>query len=582
MLQIKDLTITHKKDLRTIVENFCFVLNAGDKAVLIGEEGNGKSTLLKWICAPETIEGYAEAEGSCIYAGEKLGYLPQELPAEDWPKSIYTFFAEEELFWDQNPRERSELAGRLHFTPEFFYSDREMGTLSGGEKVKIQLARILTGKPTMLLLDEPSNDIDIETLEWLEKFIAESELPVLFVSHDETLIERTANVVIHLEQIRRKTVCRYTVARMSYRDYMEQRESGMKKQLQEARNDRRQEKNRQEKLRRIMEKVDHDQASISRQDPAGGRLLKKKMKAVKSMEKRFDREAEDMTRMPEEEEAIFLKFGQEIRMPAGKVVLDFHLDRLTAGAAVKEHDGETAAEDVGETAHGSGESGSSKEGFQGEGDGDPEGSFGENGRGCPGQIPEETDRGGGENGGPGEERILANRIDLVVRGAQKICIVGKNGAGKTTLMRQIAEELMSREDIRAAYMPQNYEEQLDLSMTPTDYLCTVGDKEERTRIRTFLGSMKYTAEEMSHAIAELSGGQKAKVLLLKMSLSGANVLILDEPTRNFSPLSNPVIREVLRAYGGTIISVSHDRKYIGEVCDTVYELTPTGLVRAAY
>ena len=89
--------------------------------------------------------------------------------------------------------------------------------------------------------------------------------------------------------------------------------------------------------------------------------------------------------------------------------------------------------------------------------------------------------------------------------------------------------------------------------------------------------MKYTADEVSHKIADLSGGQKAKILLLKMSLSEANVLILDEPTRNFSPLSGPVIREVLRDYGGAIISVSHDRKYISEVCEKIYELTEDGL-----
>ena len=82
---------------------------------------------------------------------------------------------------------------------------------------------------------------------------------------------------------------------------------------------------------------------------------------------------------------------------------------------------------------------------------------------------------------------------------------------------------------------------------------------------------------MSHAIAELSGGQKAKLLFLKMSMEGNNVLVLDEPTRNFSPLSNPVIRELLKGFGGTIISVSHDRSYIAEVCSTVYRLTEEGL-----
>ena len=79
---------------------------------------------------------------------------------------------------------------------------------------------------------------------------------------------------------------------------------------------------------------------------------------------------------------------------------------------------------------------------------------------------------------------------------------------------------------------------------------------------------------------ELSGGQKAKVLLLKMSLSDANVLILDEPTRNFSPLSGPVIRSLLAAFPGAVISISHDRKYIDEVCTRVLRLTETGLVSA--
>ena len=78
-------------------------------------------------------------------------------------------------------------------------------------------------------------------------------------------------------------------------------------------------------------------------------------------------------------------------------------------------------------------------------------------------------------------------------------------------------------------------------------------------------------------MAQLSGGQKAKVLLLKMSLSGANVLLLDEPTRNFSPLSGPVIRRMLAEFPGAVISISHDRKFMDEVCSRVYRLTETGL-----
>ena len=103
MLQIKDLTITHKYDLRVILEDFNFVLNPGDKAVIIGEEGNGKSTLLKWIYQPELVEDYVEVEGERVCTGERLGYLPQELPEEDREKSIYEFLCEEEMFWETDP-----------------------------------------------------------------------------------------------------------------------------------------------------------------------------------------------------------------------------------------------------------------------------------------------------------------------------------------------------------------------------------------------------------------------------------------------------------------------------------------------
>ena len=161
--------------------------------------------------------------------------------------------------------------------------------------------------------------------------------------------------------------------------------------------------------------------------------------------------------------------------------------------------------------------------------------------------------------------------------SKRICIIGKNGAGKTTLLRQIAEDLLARRDIQAAYMPQDYEEMFQTELTPVEFLTKTWDKEEMTRIRTYLGSMKYTAEEMDHSVRELSGGQKAKLLFLKMSMDGNNVLILDEPTRNFSPLSGPVIREMFREFNGSIISISHDRKYISEVCTKVYRLTERGL-----
>ena len=507
MLQIRNLTLTHRKDGRVLLRDFSFTLNPGDRAALVGEEGDGKSTLLKLIYDESLVSDYAEYTGEIVKSGQRLGYLAQELPAHRAEQSVYEFCSEVPSFSGLSPAELADAAFRLGLEPGLFYSDRPVGTLSGGEKVKLQLACILMDRPDVLLLDEPSNDLDLETLEWLETFLNTCSLPALYVSHDETLLERTANVVIHLEQIRRKTLPRHTVARMPYRQYVEERLAKFSHQEQVARKERSEYEKQQEKFRQIQSRVEHEQASVSRSDPHGGRLLKKKMKAVKSMGRRFEREREESAQIPDTEDAILVRFGEGVSVPNGKTVLDLDLKELRAG-----------------------------------------------------------------------DRVLARDLRLYVEGPEKLCIIGRNGAGKTTLLRGIAEGLLARGDIRAAYMPQNYGELLDDAVTPVEFLSAVGSREETTRIRTFLGSVKYTAEEMEHGVAELSGGQKAKLLFLKMIFDGCNVLVLDEPTRNFSPLSNPVIRDVLRSFGGAVISVSHDRKYISEVCGRVLRLTESGLL----
>lgn len=506
MLQVKNLTITHRKDNRVLLDKFNLVLNDGDKCAIIGEEGNGKSTLLKLIFNEQLVDSYVEFSGEIIRNNSCIGYLAQELSTEEKELTIYEFMCELPLFFELTPQELSETGRRLKLPMDLFYSEQKMGELSGGEKIKLQLARLMLMRPDVLLLDEPSNDLDIASLHWLEDFINEAKIPVLYISHDETLLENTANKIVHLEQLKRKQECKYTVEKAGYRDYVDRRISGLAHQEQVARKERAEYEKQQEKFRQIQQKVEHAQNVISRQDPAGGRLLKKSMHRIKAYEARFEKEYENMTEIPETEDAIFIKFGEKANMPAGKTVLEYELPLLTV-----------------------------------------------------------------------EDRILAKDIFLRIKGPEKVCIIGKNGCGKTTLLRKIAEEMMERTDIKVSYMPQNYEELLNFDLTPVEFLSEVGDKEEISRIRTYLGSMKYTPDEMLHKIADLSGGQKAKLLLLKMSMSGSNVLILDEPTRNFSPLSGPVIRDMLQGFGGTIITISHDRKYIKEVADVVYELTENGL-----
>ena len=113
MLQIRDLTVTMKKDLRDLLRGFTFALNSGDKAAIIGEEGNGKSTLLKLLYDPALVEGYVEYTGAIQKDGMLLGYLSQEVPPEQGELSAYEFCCQSPAFLDASPGELAAAAKRL-------------------------------------------------------------------------------------------------------------------------------------------------------------------------------------------------------------------------------------------------------------------------------------------------------------------------------------------------------------------------------------------------------------------------------------------------------------------------------------
>ncbi len=501
MLELQNVTIRMRTQERTLVDGFSFTLGRGDRAVLIGEEGNGKSTLLKFILDPGLVEPYCLCSGRATASG-KLGYLPQSMDPALADVTLAAYF-DGAAYYEHFP-----LLEQLGVNEELLFSPRKLGTLSGGEKVRVQLCRMLLDEPDILLLDEPTNDLDIPTLEWLERFLLSARQPVLFISHDETLIENTANVIIHMEQLLHKTQTRITLTRAPYREYLERRGRDFRHQNQMAFKERADHEKQMRRWQQIYDRVDHEQNAVSRGDPHGGRLLKKKMRSVLSTGRRLERQAEEFTDFAHQEEAILTRFDEDISLPAGKSILELTVPVLRAG-----------------------------------------------------------------------ERVLARDVALRVTGPEIVGITGANGAGKSTLLGLIWEALAPRRDVTAGYMPQDYAEALPYSRSPVEFLTRTGGKDESVRIHNRLASMRFTYEEMNGPIAALSGGQRAKLLFLDMVLRRADVLVLDEPTRNFSPLSAPVVRDALRSFGGAVISVSHDRKYLSEVCCTVYELTPSGLIK---
>ncbi len=498
MFEIKDFSIKIKD--RYFIQNLSFTLNKNDKMAIIGEEGNGKSTLLKSILG---LCDYAEISGKIDTKGNTIGYLEQTLKEEIQQKTVYEILFENENDYYEKMNLFYQYLMQLQLENNILR--QTISTLSGGEKVKIRILKLLLEEYDILFLDEPTNDLDIATLEWLEKFIQMTSKPILYVSHDETLLSKTANKILHLEQIKKKQECRYTLLKTTYDTYVEQRLRKLEKQTQIAKSEQREFDKKQKKLREIMQKVEYQQNTITRADPHDGQVLKKKMHALKSQEKKL--EQTNFTEVPDVEESIHF-FFDVVKIPKNKVILKLDIKELNVN-----------------------------------------------------------------------HKILSQNISLEVIGNSHLCIIGNNGVGKTTLMREIYQQLKDRTDIHIGYMPQEYDDILSNYEYVLDFIVENGSKEAITKARLLLGNMKFTQEEMTDKITDLSNGTKAKLFLAKMVIEACDVLILDEPTRNVSPLSNPVIRSVLKNFQGTIISVSHDRKYIKEVIEECYLFTKDGLTK---
>lgn len=474
---------------RVLIDDLSFSLNAGDRIGVISEEGNGKSTLLKILAgdAPDyvSVSGFYSVEGT-------IALMYQQIPPVWMQSTPLEFLLKNDPHNEIEAEDWNRLgviektAARIGLSSDLIYAQRNIATCSGGEKVKLQILKLLSRNPDILMLDEPTNDLDLETLEWMENWLLSLRIPVLFVSHDVKLLEQCASAILHIEARNKKTKPVSTFFSGSYKDYLEGRQAVRAKTLQVARSDKREYMAQKQRLNDLHNKVEGKLRTVSRQMPNVAKNLKDKMRSVKSSQAILERSERTQTDSAEEEIQFFLS---DASIAPDKIVLDW-TDMTIAN----------------------------------------------------------------------DERTLVDAFDLKIAGRERVLICGANGSGKSTMIDRMMDDLSQRPDLNVGFMPQDYDRQFAEFKNAIEFLeqyC-----EDRNAITLRLGSLHFQYEEMLQPLDSLSGGQKAKVYLAALSLQSCTVLVLDEPTRNLSPLSVPVLCQALADYNGCVIAVSHDRYFM--------------------
>lgn len=498
-LTVTNLTV-FLSSTRPLIKNLSFTINQKDKIAIIGEEGNGKSTLLK-IIANASLPDNIHYQGQINHHSNRFGYLPQVIPTDQLSLHILPFLISDSSTkitdWSllNNYHHLNQCLQQVGLPADIIELEKPLSGFSGGEQIKIYLAKILIGQPDLLILDEPTNNLDLNTICWLEKLIKSSLLPIIYVSHDIKLLQKTATHILHLEQITNKQQSRHTFIKSNYTDYTHNRQQKIIWETKESARQKRQYQSTLSKLLSIKNNVVRDQNRII--DSSARRLLNKRMKTILSQQKKLEKKA--LLPQPDIEESINLNFSLNTKPNPQQIIVQLSLPILKI-----------------------------------------------------------------------KQKTLLKNIDLQILGTDKICFIGPNGSGKSTLLKTIYQQILQTGK-KVGYFPQTLSSFFDLpNHDSIRYVMHYNSKHNETTTRQLLGQLKFTSEEMASQPHQLSGGQQTKLILLCLAVGNFSILILDEPTRNLSPLSSPVLFSSLRKYPGCIISASHDRTYIEQVANKIY------------
>lgn len=454
---------------KVIFEDASFGVQEGDKVGIIGINGTGKSTLLKMLAGEEVPQ-----TGQIIMQNNKrLAYLPQN-PQFPENATILSYIQDCETEW----KVQSNLT-QLGIT-EY---EKQIAVLSGGQRRKVALAKILAQDFDILLLDEPTNHLDEAMILWLEDYLKSFRGTVLMVTHDRYFMDKVTNRIL---EISHGKMYGYEA---NYSKFLELKAEREEMELAS-------ERKRQSVLRMELEWAKR-----------GCRARTTKQRA------RLERlEALKNTAVPVGDQSVELE-SVETRM--GKKTIELkHISK----------------------------------------------KYG--------------------------DQVLVEDFNYILLKNQKLGIIGPNGCGKSTLMKLMAGlvepdsgMVEMGETIKIGYFAQE-EQEMDDSQRVIDYVKDIAEyintKDGRISASQMLERFLFTPDMQYAPIGKLSGGEKRRLYLLGVLSSEINVLLLDEPGNNLDIPTLTILEDYLNSFFGIVVTVSHDRYFLDNVVDRIFEFAGNG------
>ncbi|HES3818689.1 TPA: ABC-F family ATP-binding cassette domain-containing protein [Streptococcus pyogenes] len=500
-----------------LFQNISLQVDERDRIALVGPNGAGKSTLLKLLVGEETpTSGEVNTKKDLT-----LSYLAQNSRFES-DKTIYEEMLKvfEALRQDEKRLRQMEmdmatvsgqdltrlmmdydlLAERFRQQGGFTYEaeikailngfkfDESMwqmtiAELSGGQNTRLALAKMLLEKPELLVLDEPTNHLDIETIAWLENYLANYQGALIIVSHDRYFLDKVATVTLDL--------------------------------------------------------TPH---GLDRYVGNYSRFMTLKAEKLVAEEKQFDKQQKEIAKLEDFVQKNIVRASTTKRAQARRKQLE-KIERLDKPTSARKSAHMTFQADK------------------------PSGNV----------VLTVEKAAIGYN-----QHVLSEPINLDVHKLDAIAIVGPNGIGKSTLIKSvigqipfIKGEVKYGANVEIGYYDQT-QSHLTSSNTVLEELWQDLSTTPEVDIRNRLGAFLFSGDDVKKSVAMLSGGEKARLLLAKLSMENNNFLVLDEPTNHLDIDSKEVLENALIDFDGTLLFVSHDRYFINRLATKVLEITENG------